>query len=141
VIVIDASLAVKLYLDELGTEAAIALIEAEAGNISAPDIFAVEVASALLRQANINKHSVNAMRKKLASFSALISNGAVSLVRATASDIENAGNLAIDLGHPVKDCIYLALAVELDCDLVTCDTRFAEKAKGVWNRVRVLGKS
>jgi predicted nucleic acid-binding protein len=47
--------------------------------------------------------------------------------------------LAIDIGHPLKDCVYLVLAMELDCELVTCDARFAKKAKSVWGRVRVLG--
>jgi predicted nucleic acid-binding protein len=63
-IVVDASLAVKLYLEESGTEPAFALIEAEAGNISAPDMLAVEVASALVREANIDKREGDAMRKK-----------------------------------------------------------------------------
>jgi predicted nucleic acid-binding protein len=45
----------------------------------------------------------------------------------------------MNLGHPLKDCIYLALAMEMSCDLITCDARFAEKAKGAWARVRVLG--
>ncbi len=138
-IVIDASLAVKLFLDEAGTESAIALIEAEAGRISAPDIFAVEVASALVREANGDKQMSDPMREKIAAFAELLSNGAISLVRSAGADINKAANLAIDLGHPLKDCIYLSLAMALGCELVTCDARFAAKAQGVWNRVRLLG--
>ena len=54
--------------------------------------------------------------------------------------LATAAGLAVDLGHPLKDCIYLALAIELECELVTADARFAEKAKGVWDKVRVLGE-
>ncbi len=138
-IVVDASLAVKLFLDEAGTESAITLIEAEAGKISAPDIFAVEVVSALVREANSDKQTGNAMREKIGAFSNLVSNGAISLVRLAGKEIDGVANLAIDLGHPLKDCIYLALAMELDCELVTCDARFAAKARGVWPKLRFLG--
>ena len=138
-IVIDASLAVKLYLDEPGSEEAIVLMESSAGEISAPDLLVVEVASALVRRANIDKHVGDAMQRKLASFAELASGGAIRLTRASPLDIEASASLAIELGHPLKDCIYLALAMELGCELVTCDARFAAKAKGVWARVRVLG--
>jgi predicted nucleic acid-binding protein len=62
----------------------------------------------------------------------------VTLVRTANADLLRATNLAIDLGHPLKDCIYLALAMELGCDLVTADARFAAKAREVWAGVRVL---
>ena len=55
--------------------------------------------------------------------------------------IVKAANLAIDIGHPLKDCIYLALAMELGCPLVTCDTKFATKAHEVYAGVQVLGES
>jgi predicted nucleic acid-binding protein len=138
VIVVDASLAAKLFLDEPGTEAAIALVTAESGRITAPDIFAVEVASTLVREANADKSQAEAMHKKLDAFAVLITHGAICLSRMSASDMHAAANLAINLGHPLKDCIYLALAMELGCDLVTCDAKFAARAKRVWPGVRVL---
>lgn len=45
------------------------------------------------------------------------------------------------LRHPVYDCLYLALAVELDCAVLTADRRFAgavTKAPDLAARVRVL---
>ena len=91
-IVIDASLAVKLYLDEPGSEEAIVLMESSDGEISAPDLLVVEVASALVRRANIDKHVGDAMQRKLASFAELASGGAIRLTRASPLDIGRAAN-------------------------------------------------
>ena len=51
-----------------------------------------------------------------------------------------AAHLAIDLGHPLKDCIYLALAMELGRPLITSDAMFAAKARNIYPAVQVLGE-
>ena len=138
-IVVDASLAVKWFLPESGAEAAAALL-LEQDEIAGPDMLAVEVHATLVRGANMVKSNRLEAETAIRRFQAMIESGEVTLIRSLPNQIERAANLAIDLGHPLKDCIYLALAMELDCELVTCDARFAEKAKGVWDRVRVLGE-
>ena len=140
-IAIDASLAVKWYRAEDFSLEATALFEANAGNLVAPDLFAIEVVSALVRNANAIKPSRGTMEQAIAAFVAELELGSVRLTRLSARQLTVAANLALDLGLPLKDCIYLALAMELGCDLVTCDARFAAKAKGVWAGVRVLGSS
>jgi predicted nucleic acid-binding protein len=139
-IVIDASLAVKWYLAEAHSEEAVDLLLSESPNISVPDTFCVEVASALVREANMDKTKSSDVRYSLGRFRTLCEGGGLRTIRTVPEALDTAANLAIELGHPLKDCIYLALAMELECDLVTCDTRFAERAKGVWDRVRVLGE-
>ncbi len=55
--------------------------------------------------------------------------------------LEAALEYGIRLRHPVYDCLYLALAVELDCAVLTADRRFAgaaAKAPDLAQRVRVL---
>lgn len=137
-IVVDASLGVKWFLDEpLSAEAATLLASAE--EMLAPAHFHIEVASTLVREANIDKQLGDAMRQALEVLEDLIASTTVRLIVATPEAIRAAANLAIKIGHPLKDCLYLALAMELGCDLVTCDARFAAKAKGVWAGVRVLG--
>ena len=138
-IAIDASLAVKWYRAEDYSLEATALFEANAGNFVAPDLFAIEVVSALVRNANAVKAARGAMEQAVAAFTAELARGSIKLTRLTAKSLADAAKLALHLGHPLKDCIYLALAMELGCDLVTCDARFAAKAKGVWAGVRVLG--
>jgi predicted nucleic acid-binding protein len=93
----------------------------------------------MVRRANINRAERSASESSIAKFIGLISEEFIAVRNMSAPQVAVASQLALDLGHPLKDCLYLALAMELDCDLVTCDARFAEKAKGVWDRVRVLG--
>ena len=138
-IVIDASLAVKWFLEEPDSDAARQKLADNLGQITVPDLFVIEVTAALVRNANIHKRTYPATREHIADFVALLAGNELQQVRPTPPQVAKAANLALDLGHPLKDCIYLALAMELGCDLVTCDARFAAKAKGVWDRVRVLG--
>lgn len=137
-IVVDASLAVKWFLPEPGAEAAAALL-LEQDEIAGPDMLAVEVHATLVRGANMVKSNRVEAETAIRRFQAMIELGEVTLMRSLPNQIERAANIAIDLGHPLKDCLYLVQAMEMDCELVTCDARFAEKAKGVWARVRVLG--
>ena len=138
-IVVDASLAVKWYLDEPLADQADAELVDHLGKISVPDIFISEVVGVLVRRANIDKSKRHNSEESIARLTALFENAGIGAVRSSPQSIANGANLALDLGHPLKDCIYLALAMELGCELVTCDARFAEKAKGVWAGVRVLG--
>ena len=139
-IAIDASVAVKWYRAEDFSLEATALFEANAGDLVAPDLFAIEVTSALVRNANAIKPARKLMEQAISAFARELEIGAIRLTRLNTQSLAEAARLALDLGHPLKDCIYLALAMELGCDLVTCDARFAAKAKGVWDRVRVLGE-
>lgn len=41
-----------------------------------------------------------------------------------------AAGIAIELAHPVYDCVYLALAEALDDDLLTADIRLAAAVRG-----------
>jgi predicted nucleic acid-binding protein len=138
VIVIDASLAVKWYLDEAWADEAEALLFEYEGDIVVPDVFISEVIGALVRRANMDKAMRSDSAAATARFQTLFDTGSITAIRSLPPAVVRAATLAIDLGHPLKDCIYLTLAMELDCDLVTCDGRFAAKAKGVWDRVRVL---
>ena len=139
-IIIDASLAVKWFLDEADSSLADQILETQSGNLLVPPTFVVEVISTLVREANIHKAHAGVMRDAIARLTAFLGDGTISVCEQKPAQIERAANIAIDLGHPLKDCIYLLLAMELDCDLITADARFVEKAKGVWAGVKVLGE-
>jgi predicted nucleic acid-binding protein len=139
-IAIDASLAVKWYRAEEFSLEATAIFEANAGGLIAPDLFAVEVVGALVRNANAVKAARKTMESAISAFVRELEIGSIRLVRLSAKGLAEAAKLALDLGHPLKDCIYLALAMELDCEFWTADVQFAAKAKKVLSGVRVLGE-
>lgn len=139
-IVIDASVAVKWFAEEPFSPEARQLLDEERGELVFPDVFVIEVATTLVRIANVIKASRSESEDSLLRLLDLIDSGAILRLETLPEQTIAAATLALDLGHPLKDCIYLALAMELGCDLLTCDTRFAAKAKGVWAGVRVLGE-
>ena len=56
--------------------------------------------------------------------------------------LDSALDLAIQLNHPIYDCLYLALALRHDTDVITADRRFVsaiERRPELAGRVRLLG--
>ncbi|MEQ1724868.1 MAG: type II toxin-antitoxin system VapC family toxin [Sphingopyxis sp.] len=139
-IVVDASLAVKWFLEEPLSDAAGEILTAHAGEINVPDVMLVEVVGALVRNANMVKASRPNILAALNRFDTLLADGDLVAHRSPRQNIRKCADMAIEIGHPLKDCIYLVLAMEYDCYLVTCDAKFAAKAKNVWPKVRVLGE-
>ena len=139
-IVVDASLAIKWYLLEPFTADALALLEEVSGSLVAPDVLLSEVIGALVRRANVDRKLRGQSETSISRFVALLDEKLVRIEGTGPHRMASAAKLALNLGHPLKDCIYLALAMDLGCDLVTCDARFAAKARGVWAGVRVLGE-
>jgi predicted nucleic acid-binding protein len=123
-------LVVKWFADEPHCEDARELLDDQKGELFFSDIFVIEVASTLVRIANVNKASRADSHESLLRLLDLIEGGAIQRIETLPEQTIAATSLALDLGHPLKDCIYLALAMELGCDLVTCDARFAAKARG-----------
>lgn len=137
-IVVDASLAVKWYVREVLTFEALDILAEHQAAILVPDIFITEVTGALVRRANIDKTKRADSEAAIAGFMTLFETGAIATVRSEPETVARAAGLAMDLGHPIKDCIYLALAMERECPLVTADGKFAAKAAGVWPATQSL---
>ena len=140
VTVIDASVAVKWFLPEAESSVARDLLVTLAGAIIVPDIFLFEVTGALVRQANMTKSERQTMERHIDRLSDLFAHESLRAERLHHNQTAQAAKLAIDIGHPLKDCIYLTLAMELGCPLVTADAKFGAKARGVYGDVRVLGE-
>ncbi len=119
-IVIDASVALKWVLDEPGSEAAVALRDQE---LIAPTLWLAEAANALWRHARIGDISDD---EAAIHFSELRKAPVASLP--IEPHLEPALKLAVEIGHPVYDCIYLALALHHQTHVVTADHRFASAA-------------
>ena len=120
--VFDASVAVKWLItdDTLAPAALAARSEFEA---AAPALIQVEVANALWKYVRLG-----AVPIEEAVEGAAVLRDIMSLTE----DRELLGaaqRLAADLGHPVYDCLYLALAQRLGSALVTADRRLAGRSR------------
>lgn len=139
-IVIDASVAVKWFIAESDSERAEQVLHQHLGKMIVPDLFLIEVNAALVRKANIDKKLAARSRVHIAAFATMTAAQDFDPIRLAPDRLLQATELAIDLGHPLKDCIYLVLAIELGYPLVTADARFAAKARTVFEKVQVLGE-
>ncbi len=119
-LVVDASIAVKWVVEEDGTPQALAL--RERAKLIAPELLVAECANILWKKVQRTELST-----KEALLAARLLQGAEMELRPTRSLLEAAASIAIALDHPAYDCLYLALAIENDCQFVTADERFLRK--------------
>jgi predicted nucleic acid-binding protein len=128
--VIDASVAFKLIFNEAGSSQLIEL--AAQTEFLAPNLLYTEIANAIWKRilrGDIPRDSGAEMQLE-----------ALAKVVRRIDElpmIPRALQLAVELGHPVYDCIYLAVAEELDEDLVTADRRFVRAVQGTPHAARV----
>lgn len=137
-IIVDASLAAKWVLWEADSAAASDFLEANLTQIGAPELLFTEVASAIVRQGNIEKTLGADALQALERWTLAWASRIVAPYPVTPPRLFAAGRLALELGHQIYDCVYLALAMELDCELATCDRQFALKIGRIWRRTRLL---
>jgi len=137
-IVVDASLAAKWVLWEADSRDALRFTLFPGRSLCGPDLLFTEVAGAIVKRANMKKgieaDALEALRKWTIAWDDHI----VKPHRVTQRRIYEAGKLALTLGHPLQDCIYLGLAMELSCELATCDEKFRANALGIYSAVRLL---
>lgn len=132
-LVIDASVALKWVLAEPGQAAADALLDED---LIAPSSWLLEAANALWRRAQRGELSGDEAHERLSE----LFNAPVTAVPIE-DDLSAAAALAQRLGHPVYDCLYLALAVREQTQVVTADRRFwavAQTAPDLADHVRLL---
>ena len=134
-IVIDASVAVKWVIDEPGSDAALALRDEE--GLIAPALWLAEAANALWRIARVGNITTDEAHESFAELR-------VSPVTSVAIEphLPAALALATEMRHPVYDCIYLAVAISRNIQVVTDDRRFAAavgRLPHLAGRARLLG--
>ena len=115
--VVDASVAVKWVIPETLSDEADRIRDGD-DDVLAPDLLLVEVANALWRKTAAREISP---READAAFD-LVRRGGIDL-RPTAPLLPRAMEMARRLGHPVYDCVYLALAEREHAAFVTADQR------------------
>ncbi|MDO8964335.1 MAG: type II toxin-antitoxin system VapC family toxin, partial [Coriobacteriia bacterium] len=122
-LVVDASVVVR-WLVPHPTSAAARRILADAGTaLHIPDLCVLEVANALWKYVRVGTLSPEAAAERLKDM-----RRAPVIVHATPRLADESLRLAVVLGHPVYDCIHLALAADLGARVVTADARLVQAA-------------
>ena len=120
--VIDASVAIKWVVTEPGSDLAASLLDGRP--LHAPALMPVEAANALWAMGRRGVLRADEADDALATLRA------VPLAPAPPGfdPVPRALRLARLLAHPVYDCVYLSLAVELGLPVITADRRFVAAA-------------
>lgn len=133
-------MAAKWFLAEAGSDAARDFLGQWAFRLIAPDLLLTELAVAIVRQANTDKAKMQQATALLKDLRQMYSDGVVRTERLDAQRVDGAAALAISLGHPLPNCVYLQLAIEFGCELATCDTKFRDRAIAIYPGVRLLSE-
>jgi predicted nucleic acid-binding protein len=135
-LVLDASVPVKWFVPEEGSDQAAVLLNG-AKKLFAPSLIRVEVAAALTRKVRIGEVPASIIRPHCAAWPRMLDERIIEL-SPDEQDYPKAFELAFELKHPFQDCLYLSLALRLDAPLVTADRRFYETASPTYRNVRPL---
>ena len=122
-LVLDASVAVKLIVEEEGREVALARTRDET-RLVAPDWLLIEVGNAVWRKCASGVFDRQVAEDLLAMLPRFFDD-----LRPSAPLAPAALALSFELNHWVYDCIYLAAAIDLDAPLLTADRKFWNAAK------------
>jgi predicted nucleic acid-binding protein len=129
-IVVDASIAYLWFANEPERFGADELLETESP-LLAPDLMAVEATNAWwkkLRRHEMERTDVEQAVTNLLALGIAWTPSAMLL--------PSAARLATELGHPVYDCLYLALAVSHTAPIATADKRLRQAAERIGVRIK-----
>jgi predicted nucleic acid-binding protein len=129
-IVVDASIAFLWFANEPDRSGADELLDSDSP-LLAPDLMAVEATNAWWKK--LRRHEM-----ERADVEQAITNLLALGIAWTPSSmlLPAAARLAVELGHPVYDCVYLALAALHAVPLATADKRLQQVAERIGIRVK-----
>lgn len=122
-LVIDASVAAKIFFTEDGSEAARELV-ASGQKFIAPEFIALEIASIGAKYVRKGEVDINHATLAIQSLTELIDH-----LEPVLGLSERALTLAVAHGFSVYDACYLALAEARDCQVVTADRKLHLRAQ------------
>ena len=122
-VVVDASIAVLWFANEPDRWNAAGLLETES-LLFAPELMAAESANAWWKKFRRHEMELTDVEQAVTNLLALEIAWTSSTVL-----VRPATRLAVELGHPVYDCLYLALAASRSASLATADDRLRSGAE------------
>jgi predicted nucleic acid-binding protein len=137
--VLDASVAVKPYLEEAGAEAATELLTGTT-KLLAPDLIRVEVAGALCRRVRLGELDAAEAELRTQHWLNELDKG-LFILTPDRDLLPEAVALSTKLKHPLPDCLYLAVAIRSHAPLLTADRGFHERARPLYKQISLLAGS
>lgn len=133
--IIDSCVAVKWLVEEEHSGLAVAVL-GEAGRRLVPELLFAEVGNVLWKRHRAGELDTTAVAGAIRALPQLIHEVVPIL-----GVIERATQLACRIGHPVYDCVYLALAEAHGAELITADRKLVARARqaGLGHRIRLIG--
>ena len=122
-LVVDASVAVKWLITEEWTEESRRLLAASIDR-HAPDLILAETTNVLWKKARRGEIDPHAHFREAANLPDVL------VLRRSQELFVRASTIALELDHPVYDCIYLACAEAEGVPLVTADRRLRAASQG-----------
>lgn len=117
-VVVDASVALKWFVPEIHSEAAVRLLDPVIV-VYAPDLIGPEFGNILWKKVRRAEITHDEAHEILAAFVALPLE-----IRPSTALLAGAFELAVEFDRSVYDSLYLALAVAEECVMVTADAKF-----------------
>jgi len=136
VAVIDSSAALNWVLPEPGSERSLALLDArEAGDLAliAPRVFMEEAACALTKRCRSKELTLGQAQEAFR-----LLERRKPLLTDESGLLQSAFALALRRQLSLWDCLYLALAIERQCNLITGDRRFYRSASKLYPFIELL---
>lgn len=124
-LVVDAGVVVKWYVPEVHSMAALRLLDDQAPDLHVPDLVFPEVGNILgkkIRRGELEEESARRIAH-LVAIAPLEPHPAGPLMEA-------AVEIAIRTGRTVYDSLYMALAMQLPCPMVTADEKLFNATRG-----------
>jgi len=122
--VVDASVVIKWHVTEVHSDAALRLLRDDAPALHVPDLVFPEVGNILwkkVRRGDLTEEQAHGIGHLVAV--------APLAVHPSAPLLEAALEIAVRTGRTVYDSLYVALAVQLNCRLVTADEKLHNALK------------
>jgi predicted nucleic acid-binding protein len=116
-VVVDASVAVKWFIHENSREPALRVLDVT--DRHAPDLIVAEVGNVTRKKTILGEIAAAQARFICASFRRYF-----AVLHPSAALIDRAIAIALQLRHPIYDCLYLSCAERAGTRLVTADRKF-----------------
>jgi predicted nucleic acid-binding protein len=113
--VVDSSVAIKWVVEETESENARSLSHA---TLEAPDLLLIECANILWKKVTLSDLNPREAGERWR----LLLEAPIHFTSSPGL-LDIALRISLDLKHPVYDCVYLALALQLEVPLITADRR------------------